>query len=253
VGKNMIKTICDNCGIEMEKTKWEFNRCDNHFCSKECRYNYQKEYLRGENNPNWRGGLIKVNCANCQIELQRKICDVERTNIHVCSPECRGKWISNNLKGENHPIYSKVDYDCDECNKTIKLFKTYATNGMKHFCSDNCKQLNHSKNMSGENNPNWTGNTPFIKAIRLCKEYYEWRNKCFERDEYICQSCNKGNNKLIVHHKTPLIKIIKVNEINTMEDAKLCYELWDINNGITLCHKCHLLEHPNGYNKWSDE
>ena len=33
--------------------------------------------------------------------------------------------------------------------------------------------------------------------------------------------------------------IIRENNINTAEGALACKELWDINNGITLCLECH--------------
>jgi len=33
--------------------------------------------------------------------------------------------------------------------------------------------------------------------------------------------------------------ILKENNIKTFEEALLCEELWNINNGRTLCIKCH--------------
>lgn len=39
------------------------------------------------------------------------------------------------------------------------------------------------------------------------------------------------------------MNIIIDNEIQTLNNAKLCKELWDINNGITLCKLCHIKAH----------
>jgi len=34
--------------------------------------------------------------------------------------------------------------------------------------------------------------------------------------------------------------IIVTNNIETFEEAKRCISLWDVNNGITYCGKCHI-------------
>jgi hypothetical protein len=33
---------------------------------------------------------------------------------------------------------------------------------------------------------------------------------------------------------------MKRNSITTFEEAMACYELWDIDNSITVCKKCHI-------------
>lgn len=38
-----------------------------------------------------------------------------------------------------------------------------------------------------------------------------------------------------------LKEIIKNNKLKNSADAIKCKELWDINNGITLCKECHKL------------
>lgn len=64
---------------------------------------------------------------------------------------------------------------------------------------------------------------------RLNKEYEKWKYSVLIRDNYTCKKCGQSNSKLDVHH----IKSYKMNpELRT-----------DIENGITLCKKCHKQEH----------
>lgn len=76
-----------------------------------------------------------------------------------------------------------------------------------------------------------TGDTLFLKDFwkssrdRTSKEYIEWRLKVFKRDNYTCQCCNKIGGELEAHHK-----------IRWVDDVSKRY---DLDNGITLCKKCH--------------
>lgn len=94
---------------------------------------------------------------------------------------------------------------------------------------------------SGINNPNYQGGiTPFNLVIRSCSYYIKWRTQVFIRDNFTCQDCgnNKGGN-LEAHHIKSLSKILKNNKITNLEEAIHCKELWNIDNGKTLCIDCH--------------
>lgn len=80
---------------------------------------------------------------------------------------------------------------------------------------------------SGENASNWKGGvTSENDKIRHSIKYKEWREAVFKRDNYTCQCCgdNKGHN-LQAHHKYDFAEYPDLR--------------FDINNGITLCDKCH--------------
>ena len=98
-----------------------------------------------------------------------------------------------------------------------------------------------SKAFKGKGNPNWKGGlTPLNENIKHCFEYRQWRSDVFTRDNFTCQECgdNKGGN-LEAHHKKSFSSILQYYEITTLEEALECEELFNINNGITLCRKCH--------------
>ena len=105
-----------------------------------------------------------------------------------------------------------------------------------------------------ENHPNWKGGTTKLRdKIKCLLEYKQWRSDIFQRDNWTCQTCSERSRKgkvvyLEAHHIKEYSKIIEEYEIKTVEEALKCKELWDINNGITLCKSCHNLT-KNGRKK----
>jgi len=94
--------------------------------------------------------------------------------------------------------------------------------------------------ISGSNSYLWKGGlTQLDKQIRHCYKYRQWRSDVFTRDDFTCQECNRKGIYLEAHHIKMFSKIIKENNIKTLEEALNCEELWNINNGKTLCLDCH--------------
>ena len=117
--------------------------------------------------------------------------------------------------------------------------------GIKHTKEAKQKMRIASKNYSGENHYCWNGGIPkLVERIRKSYKYKEWREKVFERDNYTCQDCGKRKCYLVAHHEKEFYKILEDNNITNFNDALNCKELWDVNNGKTLCKKCHKLKHP---------
>ena len=79
----------------------------------------------------------------------------------------------------------------------------------------------------------------FRTALYFTEKYKKWRNDIFERDDFTCQECKKRGGDLEAHHVEDFSKVIKKNNIETVEQALGCNELWKINNGQTLCQECH--------------
>mgnify|MGYP001592561843 CR=1 FL=1 len=96
------------------------------------------------------------------------------------------------------------------------------------------------KLLRGEAHPGWRGGiTPINFEIRNSIQYRCWRADVFERDSFTCQECGERGGKLNADHINPFSGIIKKYDIKTFKEAKKCKELWDINNGRTLCVLCH--------------
>jgi 5-methylcytosine-specific restriction endonuclease McrA len=80
--------------------------------------------------------------------------------------------------------------------------------------------------------------------IRNTTKYLMWRLAVLERDSFTCQICHtsmKYNKKLRleVHHAKTFNDIYEENKITTVEKALACEELWNLNNGVSICYSCH--------------
>ncbi|MDD5061648.1 MAG: HNH endonuclease [Candidatus Marinimicrobia bacterium] len=69
-------------------------------------------------------------------------------------------------------------------------------------------------------------------------EYRLWRRKVFERDNFKCVICGDFEvNRLTVDHKKPLCKYPEL--------------ALDVENGRTLCARCHVKLETNGKGAWN--
>jgi hypothetical protein len=172
---------------------------------------------------------------------------------------CKAK--RGDYNAQNNPNYKNglrvlTNKVCLYCNKK---FIAYAN---RKYCSRNCmnkyiwqytdKKQIISETMRGKNSPRWKGGISSLESwIRSLPEYEMWRTKVFERDHFTCQECNQVGGKLRAHHKKRFIILIReflkqYNQFSPLEDKEtlvrlaISYELfWNLDNGITLCKKCH--------------
>ena len=93
---------------------------------------------------------------------------------------------------------------------------------------------------SGVNGCNWKGGiTPLQSQIRNNFKSRQWRSDIFTRDNFVCQDCGQKGGNLNAHHIKSFSSILQFYKITTLEEALECEELWNINNGVTLCKECH--------------
>lgn len=149
----------------------------------------------------------------------------------------------NNIKGGRHKIPFSVilelfkernlellydeEYYNENCTTTTKLlckckkhndkdiYISYDVLKYRKYSCEYCKKEIMDK-LRPQNKDN----------IRKTKKYKIWREQVFKKDNYICQCCGyKNGGNLQAHHIC-----------NFSQHEELRY---DIDNGITLCEKCH--------------
>jgi hypothetical protein len=98
--------------------------------------------------------------------------------------------------------------------------------------------------MKGSSHYNWKGGiTSLYNQIRHCFEYRQWISDCFTRDNFTCQKCLIRGGYLHCHHLKSFAEIVKEYNLKSIEEARNCIEMWNLNNGRTLCRGCHYKIH----------
>lgn len=140
---------------------------------------------------------------------------VARGEGKYCSPLCRDKAHDTRIK-----------LNCLVCGKPIFKPPCKVKTGRGKYCDKTCRGIAQSQYQLGENGPNWRGGIyPENKKARRGKEYSEWREFIYDRDNYTCQDCGQRGGELHAHHIFPFA---------AFPEHRL--ETW---NGTTLCEKCH--------------
>lgn len=182
--------------------------------------------------------LIKK-CLVCSAEYQ----SFPSSHRKYCSQKCTAKAVPQTKSGATNPAWrgGKIRKYCLLCNKEFFIWKAETKRGGGKFDSIKCSSKWKSLTYIQEKSNFWRGGVATINnKIRTSIQYRMWRNKILTRDDYTCKICKQKGGKLNVDHfpKT-LAKIIHEN-INLDFKTLLNYKiLWDLNNGRTLCEKCH--------------
>lgn len=209
---NTVLFKCDYCGKEKRIKKSNYKEKSNHFCSRECKDTWQKEGLKGENNPFYNKKHNKI------------------TKIKI-SNSTKGKY-----KTEENPRYKREKVVCAYCGKVMYKIPYLIKRNKKIFCSRECDGKWKSENLIGPNSPAW--NPELTKEERLIKrkypKYYDFVKSVMKRDNYTCDICKKRGIQFNVHH---------LNSYDWDKENRI-----NIDNGITLCKKCHKkFHHIYGY------
>lgn len=204
----MFERICPNCNkLLVYKNKRKFSdACKNNGICRSCSKKGDKNPMfgiLGENNPKFG---IKIPSLTGENNPSKRL-------------EVRGK-ISEKKKGKPSSMLGKHHKQ-----ETIDKIKK-SNRGKKRSIETIDKIRIARKKQVGEKCPSWKGGiTPKVKLLRGCEDYKEWRMNVFKRDNFICKLCNTKQKYLESHHI-----------IGVYENINL---IFDQNNGITLCKKCH--------------
>lgn len=184
-------------------------------CKKQFKvHNYRKDNAMFCSKKCWyrrNGEKIEKNCLNCNKAI---IIHHYRINAKYCSHKCH----SESLRG-------KISFKLQRARKEIRGNK-HPMYG-KHHTKETRKKIseNHA-DTSGINSGSWKGGvTPIHERIRKSKEYILWRTAVFTRDDYSCTKCGEKGGKLNADHIKPFALYPELR--------------FAIDNGQTLCKKCH--------------
>lgn len=176
----------------------------------------------------YRKGTAKFCSVDCKTEyrkgrkqsietIRKKIKSMTGLKRHPLTKEVKEK-IGNSLKGRIIPEEVRVKIG-------IKSKKTWDTMSKEKKKERNAKiSISKMRNK----NPNWKGGiTPIRTKIWTSIKYKLWRLSIFERDNFTCQmlGCGEKGGKLEAHHIRTWKKFPKLR--------------FRIDNGITLCKRCH--------------
>lgn len=115
---------CENCGKEIYQTKTQYNRAKHHFCSEECKYEFQHNE--------------KYENRKCEI-CGESFHVPKRSSQRFCSIECQGKWQSTQT-GVLNPRSKKSEIQCEWCGKNFYEKEYKLKNKQHNFCSKECRK-----------------------------------------------------------------------------------------------------------------
>jgi len=199
---------CENCGsIFMSKNKHA------RFCSIKCSQIYR-----------YRENHVTLTCDYCGKQFDR-IKSKVRSDYNYCSDKCFRKAPKPYMR-------NSILVSCANCGKTFWR-QRYLIKDVYNYCSHDC-YAKHSAiigRFRGENNPHYNSQLTQEERERgrSYQEYYAWREKVYERDNYTCQCCGRKGVELNAHH---------IFNYSTHKELRT-----DLANGITLCKDCHDLFH----------
>lgn len=162
----------------------------------------------------------------CPYCINRKV--HPNDSLAVLRPDIIERWSDKNKKSPyEYSLHSesKVWLKCP-CGKHDDYLQKLANAYIYDYKCPKCQNENAGKMKRGANCRFWRGGiNKKNDTLRHRTEYKEWRTNVYKRDDYTCQCCGSRGGKLNAHHLVPFYS---------------CEELrYDINNGLTLCEKCH--------------
>ena len=168
----------------------------------------------GEIRPVLSANLLKGKSKSCSC-LQREIA----SNSHYRRFDFTGKTFGSLIAIRyKDTLRGRVRWLCRcKCGKECFIFADILPR------AKSCGCLRYWK---GKDNPNWQGGiTPKSIAIRMSIEYRLWREAVFARDNWTCETCKEKGGRLNAHHIKSFSKFPELR--------------FAIDNGQTLCRKCH--------------
>lgn len=183
--KGKVSVKCTGCGKELLVYPHRLMQ-RLHFCSIDCKANWQKEHLVGGSNPNFKGGDLKRICERCGSEFTIWRWKTDRK---YCSTKCSAQVAAEKTRKRRV---------CENCSKQI-----FDRHNLR-FCSKKCE----GEYNRGENNPFYRGTFSETSLRRIIKARHSRPNRVESRlinllEEYSLPFRFVGNGEVIIDGKNP--------------------------------------------------
>lgn len=199
------------------------------------------------------GRKANTKCTICSKPLYRRPHEFKE-GVEFCCSGCRSELYKRREMPEELKLGWELTWKIGENHKTgipkSEETKKKISEANKRYWSNN-KDKAKERGLKQSKNSNRKSELGVL--IRTSLKYKEWVKQVFERDNYTCQECGDRSSKekhiyLNAHHIKPLSLImfennLTTNDFDTLQKAFIIDELWDINNGKTLCIDCHKKVH----------
>lgn len=226
-----VDVECEWCGDTTNKSRYQMERDDHHFCSDRCAKDWRTENFTGENNPAWKGGMATVECAVCGTEKEVYQAIDRAYDVHWCSKDCEAEWKSEHHSGEDAPAYrgALTDVECDYCGTMFSRYWSQIVGKDWTFCTPECRLAFQQ-----------SGTVP---PIDYGPNWREVRQEALEEHGRYCQRCGMTEAEhmrvrgisLHVHHTKPVRRFDSIEEANQLDNLE------------PLCAGCHgNIEVPSG-------
>lgn len=192
---------------------------------------------------------ISKTCENCGTIIKRGRDHKAFERAKFCSKECYWESLKGNKLNYKEELHKEEKVFCacgcgtlipkrDKKFRLRKYVNGHAQIGRKkEFSAEWIEKLTKAniikgKLHRGENHWNWKGGiTPENHKLRQTKEYKKWRLAVYARDYYTCQDCDTHctSKTIVAHHLKSFNDYIELR--------------FEVDNGITLCRKCHKKRH----------
>lgn len=192
-----------------------------------------------------------VECCICGKPLYRRPSDLNRVRYVACM-EHRDE--AQRQAGQTEAQKAALDLGREKGTNHLdgipksEESKRKRSKAMRRWCEENPDGvIARAQKTRGENHYRWNGGSSRLNtSIRQMTENRRWMDAVKERDGE-CVRCG-STDVLESHHVEPLAEIIERLGITSRKDARAhAAEVWDIDNGITLCQRCHYDEHGRSY------
>lgn len=224
MNKNGVYVSCKTCGISIYRSQYYIKNQKTFHCSKKCR-----------------DFRVKRPCGFCNKIILIKARQLKNSKGNFCNSKCYGNWRVLWFKNNPEEIERiRTNSTGKKQSKETILKRVLKNKGVKR--TQEQKELMRKNARRGALNKSWKGGKSSISyRLRRSVLFREWREYVFARDNWTCQKCKVRGGQLHPHHIKFLSVILGEIFLKTKvyEDIIKFSELWDINNGITLCKNCH--------------